>query len=291
MVVRGNRAWMSTPTASGLSMPVPKEMNGKSGSMGADAFQQLARYVRDVRVAEHQQIEGKSVTTIAGEIDTAGLLKAVTKLGSLSGPGGEKPAFAFDLDDLGLKIGDIKAVLSIDESTHLLSTALVTLGMDVAGQEAEARAALPAHELERAGQVPVRLRLATTFGAWTPTASGGCECRPSSSRRSRCSSRCGDDSREDVDARSEPVLALTATRRDRDRPGLEHRTHALRRPRVRRRATSPSGRSSPAGSSPSRATSSSAARSTSAPAAWGASARSGAPGTSSASRWRRLRSR
>ena len=45
-------------------MPVPKEMNGKSGSMGADAFQQLARYVRDVRVAEHQQIEGKSVTTI-----------------------------------------------------------------------------------------------------------------------------------------------------------------------------------------------------------------------------------
>ena len=62
-------------------MPVPKEMNGKSGSMGADAFQQLARYVRDVRVAEHQQIGGKLATTIAGEIDTAGLIKAVTKLG------------------------------------------------------------------------------------------------------------------------------------------------------------------------------------------------------------------
>ena len=31
------------------------------------------------------------------------MLKAVTKLGSLSGPGGEKPAFAFDLDDLGLE--------------------------------------------------------------------------------------------------------------------------------------------------------------------------------------------
>ena len=37
-------------------MPVPKEMNGKSGSMGAAAFQQLARYVKDVRVAEHQLI-------------------------------------------------------------------------------------------------------------------------------------------------------------------------------------------------------------------------------------------
>jgi hypothetical protein len=134
MVVRGDSAWVTDTNGKWVSMPVPKEMNGKSGSMGADAFQQLARYVRDVRVAEHQQIEGKSVTTIAGEIDTAGLLKAVTKLSALSGPGGEKPPFAFDLDDLGLKIGDIKAVLSIDETTHLLSTALVTLSVDIQGK-------------------------------------------------------------------------------------------------------------------------------------------------------------
>ena len=118
-------------------MPVPKEMNGKSGSMGADAFQELARYVRDVRVAEHQQIGGKPVTTIAGEIDTAGMLKAMTKLGSLSGPGGEQPAFSFDLDDLGLEFGDIKAVLSIDEGTQLLVTALVTLSMEAQGQTLE----------------------------------------------------------------------------------------------------------------------------------------------------------
>jgi hypothetical protein len=131
LVVRGNRAWMKDTNGKWASMPVPTEMKGKSGSMGADAFQQLARYVRDVRVAEHQQIGGRSVTTIAGEIDTAGLIKAVTKLGSLSGPGGETPPFAFDLDELGLKIGDIKAVLSIDEGTQLLSTALVTLSMDV----------------------------------------------------------------------------------------------------------------------------------------------------------------
>ena len=78
-------------------MPMPKEMNGESGSMGADAFQELARYVRDVRVAEHQQIGGKPVTTIAGEIDTAGLIKAVTKLGALARPGSEQPAFDFDL--------------------------------------------------------------------------------------------------------------------------------------------------------------------------------------------------
>jgi hypothetical protein len=116
-------------------MPVPREMNGKSGSMGADAFQELARYVRDVRVAEHQQIGGKPVTTIAGEIDTAGLIKAVTKLGALSGSGSEKSPFAFDLDRLGLKFGDIKAVLTIDEGTQLLSTAFVTLSMEAQGQK------------------------------------------------------------------------------------------------------------------------------------------------------------
>ena len=134
MVVRGDRAWVSTTNGEWASMPVPKEMNGISGSMGAGAFQELARYVRDVRVAEHQQIDGKPVTTIAGEIDTTGMIKAMAKLSSLSGPGSENPGFSFDLDDLGIKFGDIKAVLSIDESTHLLSTALVTLGMEAQGK-------------------------------------------------------------------------------------------------------------------------------------------------------------
>jgi hypothetical protein len=135
MVVRGNRAWVSTTNGKWAAMPVPKEMNGMSGSMGAGAFQELARYVRDVRVAEHQQIGGKQVTTIAGEIDTTGMIKAMAKLGSLSGAGSENPAFSFDLDDLGVKFDDIKAVLSIDESTHLLSTALVSLGMEAQGQK------------------------------------------------------------------------------------------------------------------------------------------------------------
>jgi hypothetical protein len=140
VVVRGSRAWMSDGGA-WESVPVPAEMkkqvNGLSGSMGADAFQQLARHVRDVRVAEHQQIGGKLVTTISGEIDTAGMLKAVTKLGPLSGSGGAKSALSFDLDDLGLKIGDIKAVLSIDESTHLLDTAFITLSIEVQGKTME----------------------------------------------------------------------------------------------------------------------------------------------------------
>jgi hypothetical protein len=137
LVVRGNRAWMRDTGGSWTSMPVPTQMNGMSSSMGADAFQELARYVRDVRVSEHQQFAGKPVTTITGEIDTAGMLKAVTKLGSVSGSGSEEGAFSLDFDDLGVKLGDIKAVLSIDEGTQLLTAAGVTFAIEARGEKVE----------------------------------------------------------------------------------------------------------------------------------------------------------
>jgi hypothetical protein len=137
VVLRGNRVWINDGNGKWESMPVPRDVRSMSGSMGSQAFQELARYVKDVRIAEHQQIGGKSVTTISGEIDTAGMLQAFSKLGSLSGSGGENAPFSFDLDDLGLKIGDIKAVLSIDERTHLLDSAFVTLALEVQGKTLE----------------------------------------------------------------------------------------------------------------------------------------------------------
>jgi hypothetical protein len=136
-VVRGDNAWMTDTGGHWASMPVPRELTGKSSSMGADAFQQLARYVKDVRVAEHQQVGGKPVTTIAGEIDTAGMLRAFANLGALSGSGADSGGFSFDLDDLGVKVGDIKALLSIDERTHLLDAALVTVAVEAQGEKVE----------------------------------------------------------------------------------------------------------------------------------------------------------
>ncbi len=134
LVVRDDRAWMKDTGGKWASMPVPTGLEGKSRSMGADAFQELARYVKDVRIAEHQPIGGKFVTTIAGEIDTVGMLQAVAKLGSLPGKGGTSTGFTLDLDDLGIDVGDIKAVLSIDERTHLLVTALITVAIEAQGE-------------------------------------------------------------------------------------------------------------------------------------------------------------
>jgi carbon monoxide dehydrogenase subunit G len=135
VVVRGKRAWMSQNAGPWTSMEIPNQMNGMSGSMGAEAFQELARYIHDVRVTEHEQIAGKPVTTITGKIDTTGMLEALAKLESLSGTG--NGSFSFDLDELGVKLGDITAVLSIDETAHLLNSAFVTFVMEAQGQKLE----------------------------------------------------------------------------------------------------------------------------------------------------------
>jgi hypothetical protein len=71
-----------------------------------------------------------SATTIAGEIDTEGLLESLTGLGSSSFAEG----FSLDFSELGLDIGDIRAVLTVDERTHLLDSASVTLAISAQGK-------------------------------------------------------------------------------------------------------------------------------------------------------------
>ncbi len=129
VLVSGGRAWMKSGSR-WQSMPVPKGVAPANGTVGAAAFQELARHVEDVRVTEHQMIQGKPVTTIAGEIDTAGMIESLGKLGSIA----EGASFDFDLSKLGLEIGDIRAVLTVDEATKLLSTASVSFSMSAEGK-------------------------------------------------------------------------------------------------------------------------------------------------------------
>lgn len=101
---------------------------GSGGTMSAGAFQQLARHVKGVRVSEHQLIDGKPVTTIAGEIDTEGMFEAFAKLGSFA------PSGSLDLSDAGIDLGDIHAVLTIDERTRLLDSAFVDFSLGAEGK-------------------------------------------------------------------------------------------------------------------------------------------------------------
>jgi hypothetical protein len=133
MLVRNGRAWVNADGA-WRSAPLPN-LGGTgsthgTGTLSAAAFQQLAKHVTDVRVSEHQLVGGKPVTTIAGEIDTEGMLESLTDLGSSSLAEG----FSLDFSKLGVEIGDIRAVLTVDERTHLLDTASVTLTISAQGK-------------------------------------------------------------------------------------------------------------------------------------------------------------
>lgn len=126
---RGDRAWLNMGSGwTSAPAGAAGATGGSAGTMSAEAFQQLARHVKDVRVTEHQLVQGKSVTTIAGELDTQGLLEAATKLNGFAPDG-------FDLSDAGIELGDIRAVLTIDERTQLLDTAYVTFSLGAQGKD------------------------------------------------------------------------------------------------------------------------------------------------------------
>jgi len=60
-------------------------------------------------------------------------LRAATKLSGVSSELGSLP----DLESLGAKVGDIRAVLGFDEETGLLTTALVQVAVEAAGEKLE----------------------------------------------------------------------------------------------------------------------------------------------------------
>lgn len=132
LLMRGGRAWTNLD---GTWQPgtAPTGL-GSSGTMSAAAFQQLARYVKDVRVAEHQLVAGKLVTTIGGEIDTKGMIQAFTKLGTVAG---DLEGLSLDFSALGIDFGDIEAVLTIDERTRLLDSAFISFAVDAEGERVE----------------------------------------------------------------------------------------------------------------------------------------------------------
>lgn len=129
VVVRGKQIWMQVD-GRWQKLPAAAAPRLDSAALGPAAFAELARHVKDVRVAENQLVDGRSVAVVAGEIDTVGLLGAMSKL---SGLGELTPGL--DVQELAAGIGDIQAVLTIDERTHLLDSALVTLAVDVAGEK------------------------------------------------------------------------------------------------------------------------------------------------------------
>ena len=72
---------------------------------------------------------------------------------------------SFDLSKLGLDIGDIHAVLTVDERTHLLDSALVSFEMKAEGISVKLDLRYQPVRREQAGHAAFAVRLATTLGA------------------------------------------------------------------------------------------------------------------------------
>jgi hypothetical protein len=75
-----NGRWQSIPTPAGTR---------SAPQLGPDALAKLVPYVKRVRVRETQIINGERIASVAGVIDTEGLVKAMAGLDALSGVVGQ----------------------------------------------------------------------------------------------------------------------------------------------------------------------------------------------------------
>jgi type II secretory pathway pseudopilin PulG len=118
----GGRTWMDL---GGKRVELPASAFGTATSSGgADPLGSfdLTRYVKAVAVAHGDVLNGKPVTKITGVLDTAAMIQGLSALGSAGSAAG--------LPDLGGHVGDTRAVLYIDDATHLLVAALADVSMD-----------------------------------------------------------------------------------------------------------------------------------------------------------------
>jgi hypothetical protein len=122
--VRMNGDWRRFPRPASLRQET-------SPDVGSAAFLELARYVRKVKVTEHQIVDGEPAAIISGVVDTAGLVNAMAKLnGVASLAGGSAP----DVSEIADKLGDTRATVAISERTHLVRVAIVSLTAEAQGK-------------------------------------------------------------------------------------------------------------------------------------------------------------
>ncbi len=112
-------------------VPVPAELQAKQEAWGSFDSLDLASCVKDVDVAEGQNLNGEPATRIAGEFDPICAFKALSGVSSLGQNAGAAP----DLEQLGDHLRDASATLFVSDRTHLLVGGLITLEVEVDGHE------------------------------------------------------------------------------------------------------------------------------------------------------------
>lgn len=125
LYVNAGRGWQELPGVA-LSKQQLQELNGKWGPLD------VAQYVKDVRVEENTTFLGDPVTKIVGRLDAKDFLKAMFgQLGdSLGGLGMTEPP-----EDVLAAIGDIRFVIYVSDTTHLVKAVHESLTVSQDGHE------------------------------------------------------------------------------------------------------------------------------------------------------------
>lgn len=129
MVAREGRLSM---TMNGQRFSLPASGTTTHGARALDwsgTVLDVAHYVKNVRVREGRVVNGERGATIAGVLDTKGLLKAIARLDAF--------ARAANIDDLDGKVGDIHAAVFIGERSGLIRSAVVTMPVKADGNRAD----------------------------------------------------------------------------------------------------------------------------------------------------------
>ena len=112
-------------------VPVPAELQARQEVWGSFDSLDLTSCVKKVDVAEGRSLNGEPATRIAGEFDAVCAFEAVSGLSGLGQNAGSTP----DLDQLRDHLGAARATLFVSDRTHLLVGGLITLEIEVDGNE------------------------------------------------------------------------------------------------------------------------------------------------------------
>jgi hypothetical protein len=131
VLIRGRQASMRVD-GKRYSMPLPAST--KQPFDWSSTMVDLTRYVKRVKVHEDRVVNGEHGATVTGVIDTAGLLKAVSRLDAFEQVAGSAgPQF----DKFADHLSDVRVALFVAERTGLIRSAVLNLGLDADGKKAE----------------------------------------------------------------------------------------------------------------------------------------------------------
>ena len=141
--VRTDGRWMRAGSA-GLSGAAGLER------FGPDSLAKLAPYIEDVSVDEGRVVAGRRSVVVACRIETAELLREAAGLDEAQ----SVPGLGAMLGELLGGVGDVDAVLVLDEATRMLRAARLSLEMEAQGQKVELRIGLRVTGMNRPVRIP-----------------------------------------------------------------------------------------------------------------------------------------